>query len=94
MWKRSSVDLAFRVREIRQERFGEHGGPLMAEQMGVPFRTWVDFEAGYPIPALTILRLVEVTRVNSDWLLTGRGDKYLGGLEEGDFGVRGDAGER
>jgi hypothetical protein len=43
---------------------------------------------------LTILRLIELTHVNSHWLLTGRGDKYTGECEAGGFGGRGYVGER
>ncbi len=89
MRKESGSGLAFRVREIRQEMFGEHGGPLLAGQLGIPFRTWVEYEAGRTIPALTILRLVELTHVNSRWLQSGRGDKYLGGGEVDRLGGKG-----
>jgi hypothetical protein len=68
--------LAQRVREIRVERFGEGGGPLLAETLGLPERTWHNYESGVTIPALVILRFIEVTGANPRWLLTGRGDKY------------------
>ena len=68
--------LAQRVREIRVERFGEDGGPLLAETLGLPERTWHNYESGVTIPALVILRFVELTGVSPRWLRTGKGDKY------------------
>jgi hypothetical protein len=68
--------LARRVREIRVERFGEVGGPLLSETLGLPERTWANYESGVTIPALVILRFVELTGVNPRWLRTGKGEKY------------------
>ena len=42
--------LADRVREVRLELFGEHGGPRLAEALGIPHRTWHHFENGVTIP--------------------------------------------
>jgi hypothetical protein len=70
--------LALRVREIRQERFGG-GTALLAALLDLPLRTWSNYEAGCTIPAQTILRFIEATGAHPRWLLTGEGDKYLGG---------------
>lgn len=69
-------DLALRVAEVRRELYGEHGGPLLAEDLRLPFRTWANFEAGCTIPAQVILRFIEVTRADPHWLLTGAGPRY------------------
>ncbi len=71
-----SQGLAERVREIRVEWFGETGGKLMADTLGLPERTWANYESGVTIPALVILRFVEVTGVNPRWLRTGEGERY------------------
>lgn len=71
-----SIELAQRVRVIRQELYGEHGGPLLAEALRVPFRTWHAYEGGRTIPAEAILRFIEVTDADPHWLLTGEGRKY------------------
>ena len=68
--------LAQRVREIRVERFGKVGRPLLAEILGLPERTLANYESGVNIPALVILRFVELTGVTPRWLRTGHGDKY------------------
>lgn len=77
-WQSVKLDLAQRFREIREERYGEHGGPLLAGALGLPFRTVLNYEDGCMIPAETILRFIEVTDAHPHWLLTGEGSKYLG----------------
>ena len=69
--------LAARVRAIRIEHFGEHGGHLLAEALGIPFRTWSNHEAGVTVPSEIILRFIDVTGANPHWLRTGIGGKYL-----------------
>jgi hypothetical protein len=75
-WQVIKFDLARRIREVREDLYGEHGGPLLAERLRIPFRTWHNYEAGCTIPAPTILRFIEVTHANYYWLLTGEGEKY------------------
>jgi transcriptional regulator with XRE-family HTH domain len=69
-------DLAARIREVREEMYGEHGAQFMADALGVALRTWMNYERGVAMPAKTILRLITTTNVNPSWLLTGRGEKY------------------
>ena len=76
-WQALRSELATRVRQIRVELFGEHGGPLLAEKLRLPFRTWHHYEEGCTIPAHSILRFIEVTEADPHWLLTGEGEKYL-----------------
>ena len=74
-------DLSRRVRELREELFGEHGGPMLAESLRLPYRTWMNYEGGCTIPAQVILRFIEVTAAHPHWLLTGEGDRYMAGGE-------------
>jgi hypothetical protein len=76
-WQTLKSDLAVRVREIRIALYGENGGPLLAEALGIPFRTLHHYESGFTIPAHSILRFIEVTGVHPHWLLTGHGDRFL-----------------
>jgi len=76
-WSEIARNLSLRVREVREELYGEHGGPLLASALEVPFRTWAGYEAGESIPAETMLRFLEVTRANPKWLLTGEGRKFI-----------------
>jgi hypothetical protein len=65
--------LARRLREGRLARSGEQGGPLLAQDLGLPVRTWTHSESGVTIPGLVLLRWIEVTGVAPHWLLTGEG---------------------
>ncbi len=69
--------LAGRVRQIRLELFGENGGPLLSEALGLSYRTWMNYEGGVIIPALVILRFIEVCGANPRWLLRGEGQPFL-----------------
>ncbi len=76
-WQAIKSDLARRIREIREELYGQNGGPLLSAELGVPFRTVLNYEDGCTIPAQAILRFIEVTNAHPHWLLTGQGEKYL-----------------
>ena len=75
-WDEIKNGLSRRVREVRMELYGEHGGPLLAEALRLPFRTWMSYEMGASMPAQSILRFIEVTQTNPHWLLTGEGRKF------------------
>jgi hypothetical protein len=70
--------LADRVRAVRLDLFGEHGGPRLAGMLGIPHRTWLNYERGVTAPAEHILLLIELTGVRPHWLLTGEGANYGG----------------
>jgi hypothetical protein len=76
--------LAGRVTALRMEMFGERGGAAMARRLGVPLRTWYNYEEGTAIPAEIILSVIEMTSVESDWLLYGREPKYRLTTSNGD----------
>jgi hypothetical protein len=73
------VALAERIREVRRELYGESGAPMLAEELDLPARTWLNYETGVIIPAPVILRFIELTGADPVWLLTGRGDRYTAG---------------
>ncbi len=75
-WPSVKSALATRVCLVREELYGVHGGPLLANALKVPFRSWLAYESGVTIPALIILRFLEVTHAHPHWLLTGEGDRY------------------
>ncbi len=70
--------LARRLREIRQEVFGEEGVPLLAEALHLPYGAWRNDEAGARIPARVLLRFIETSGTSALWLLTGEGEPFLG----------------
>jgi hypothetical protein len=71
--------LARRLREVRLAMYGEHGGPLLADALAIPARTWLHYESAVTIPGLVLLRFIEVTGIEPHWLLTGEGKKNLAG---------------
>jgi DNA-binding transcriptional regulator YiaG len=68
--------LAERLRTLRIELYGERGGPELARSLGIPVRTWYNYEAGVTVPAEVALKIVELTAVEPLWLLRGTGVKF------------------
>lgn len=76
------AQIASRLRDIRQELFGEHGGPELARRLNLPARTWYNYETGVTVPAEVLLAFIDQTGANPEWLLNGHGPKYHRGLED------------
>lgn len=72
----AKTSLAERLRGLRDEMFGERGGPEMARRLDVPIRTWYNYESGVTIPAEVVLRVIEMLGVEPLWLLHGTGPKH------------------
>lgn len=70
------ASLSRRLREIRQELFGDHGGPELARRLELPARTWYNYETGVTVPAEVLLAFIEQTGANPSYLLTGLGHRY------------------
>jgi hypothetical protein len=70
--------LAFpdRLRRIRREAYGEEGVPQLALALGIPPKTWENYEAGVTIPGPIILEFICLTGVGVRWLADGEGDAY------------------
>ncbi len=68
--------LCRRLRQIRVDLYGENGGPMLAEALQLPFRTWANYESGITVPALVMLRFIMLTGVCPRWLLTGDPPRY------------------
>jgi steroid delta-isomerase-like uncharacterized protein len=69
-------ELCARLRAIREELFGEHGGPELARRLNLPARTWYNYETGVTVPAEILLDFIEQTGADPHWLLAGEGPKY------------------
>jgi len=69
-------ELGERVKEIRLELYGSHGGPMLASELGIPYWKLRTYEDGQTIPGQTMLRFIERTGADPHWLLTGLGQKY------------------
>jgi hypothetical protein len=70
------ASLSRRLREIRQEIFGDHGGPELARRLNLPARTWYNYETGVTVPAEVLLGFIEQTGANPMYLISGEGSKY------------------
>lgn len=77
-----SQALGARLRQVRIELLGEGGPGELARSMGVPVRTWINYEVGVTIPGPILLKFIERTRVEPAWLLTGRGARFRTGPAE------------
>jgi hypothetical protein len=73
---KAKFELADRLRQLRAELFGERGGPELARRLGLPIRTWYNYESGVTIPAEVVLRIIELSSVEPMWLLHGEGPKF------------------
>jgi Peptidase S24-like len=73
---RAKLALAERLSNLRLELFGDRGGPEMARRLGIPVRTWYNYEGGVTVPAEVVLKIIELTAVEPTWLLSGKGPKF------------------
>ena len=80
---RAKLELAERLAALRLELFGERGGPEMARRLGIPVRTWYNYEGGVTVPAEVVLKIIELTSVDPAWLLHGKGPRFRHPLGEG-----------
>jgi Peptidase S24-like len=84
---RAKLALAERLAALRSELYGDRGGPEMARRLGIPVRTWYNYEGGVTVPAEVILKIIELTAVEVGWLLHGEEPKFRNQLT--DRGERG-----
>ena len=48
----------------------------MARRLGIPVRTWYNYEAGVTVPAEVVLRIIQLTSLEPAWLLSGKAPKF------------------
>jgi hypothetical protein len=68
--------LAERIREVRQDFCGESGAQFLADDLDIALETWTNYERGVTVPAVVVLKLIDITMADPHWLLTGEGLKY------------------
>jgi DNA-binding transcriptional regulator YiaG len=83
----NQMGFAERLREIREELYGEHGSQFLADALEIPLRTWLNYESGVVVPAQVALQLIVLARVNPYWLLTGQAEKYVHRSRESEAGI-------
>ena len=47
------------------------------DALGLPARTWLNYEGGVTMPATVLLSFLDLTGADPHWLLTGQGLRYL-----------------
>jgi hypothetical protein len=67
-----------RLRLIRIEIFGLSGTAEIARQLGIPERTWCNYELGVTVPGEILLKFILLTSVDPYWLANGVGPVTLG----------------
>ncbi len=78
--------LSARLKEVRQDLYGENGIESLAAALGVTADTWRNYELGVTMPARVLLEFLVLTDVDPNWLLTGEGERFIPKLES--FGSR------
>lgn len=73
---RQRAEIGVRLRELRMALHGDRGGPRLARELGIPSRSWYQYEAGIAMPAERMLALILQTNVSARWLLTGFGPMF------------------
>jgi hypothetical protein len=68
--------LASRLRQIREATFGVGGVPDLASRLGLPARTWLNYESGVTVPGEVMLRFLVLTAAEPAWLLEGCGPRF------------------
>jgi hypothetical protein len=76
LYRQMRPELAARLREIREDLYGEHGAQFLADALDLRVETWRNYEFGVTVPAYVVLKLIDIARVNPHWLLTGQGDPH------------------
>jgi hypothetical protein len=74
--RQKKVELAGRLRRLREDLCGERGVKFLADALEVRVETWLNYESGVTVPAHVVLKLIDRAGVNPHWLLTGQGDPH------------------
>jgi hypothetical protein len=74
--RRKQPELALRLRQIRNDLYGEYGAQFLADALKIQLETWLNYESGVRMSAHVVLKLIDIARVNPHWLLTGQGDRH------------------
>lgn len=77
--------LSTRLVAVRTELFGARGAPEMARHLGLPIRSWYNYESGATVPGEVVLKVITLTSVEPTWLLHGTGPKYREAAPEPDL---------
>jgi hypothetical protein len=71
------TEIARRIRETRQDLYGENGLPILTEALNLSPRTWLNYKRGVTIPGDVLLQFLKATGTDPHWLLTGEGNRTI-----------------
>jgi hypothetical protein len=77
---RRRLEIAERLRAVRDEFWGPRDGSVCARELRVPARSWYGYETGCNAPAEVLLRVITLTGVSPAWLMDGTGPMFAGVL--------------
>ncbi len=69
------IRIGLRLREVREDLYGDGGAAALATALDVPEETWLNYERGVTMPADILLEFIELTGADPHWLLTGDGER-------------------
>ncbi len=70
-----NASLVRRIREVREDLYGEFGIEAIARALNLPEQTWCNFEGGVSMPAEIMLKFLDLTDTDPHWMLTGDGER-------------------
>ena len=71
----ANPSLCRRIRELREDLYGEYGTESLAHALNLPEQTWRNFERGVTMPAEIMLKFLDLTETDPHWMLTGEGER-------------------
>ncbi len=72
--------LGDRLKQIRKSL--GYTQKAIAEAIGSKLRSWQDYEAGKKVPGSQVIAGLSHLGINANWVLTGEGAIYIGGIDE------------
>ncbi len=77
---KKDIEIAARLRDIREQLFGSRGQTLMAKSLGIPRENYRKYEtAQVRLPNHIMALLASKKNINLTWLITGQGSMFLKG---------------
>src|SRR5262249_29739694 len=72
----SREQLAARLIFLRTSLDGPMGARAFSQRICVTVDEWYAYEAGAPVPAEVLIRVIEVTHASPEWLAQGTGPRF------------------
>ncbi len=77
---KKDIEIATRLRGVRERLFGSRGQTMMAKFLGIPRQNYRKYEtAQVRLPNHIMALLASKKNINLTWLITGQGSMFLKG---------------